>query len=114
MVDARLLCTFYANPPCHCHQREKLGYTVGSVAAATKNIQRGDAQLSSVRHPVWCYQLLAQLEEREACSWLRCTSAGEKTLWEGKRKAIDVSQGVRLKNRVRTDCLVLSVYRNSK
>lgn len=39
---------------------------------------------------------------------------GKKTLWEGKRKAIDVSQGIRLKNRVRTDCLGLSVYRNSK
>lgn len=65
----------------------ELGHAVGSVAAATKNIQRGDAQLSLVRHPVCCYQLLAWLEEREACSWLRRTSAGiKKKPSEGNRK----------------------------
>lgn len=56
----------------------ELGYAVGSMAAATKNIQREDAQLSLVRYPGCCYQLLARLEEREACSWLRHTSAGIK------------------------------------
>lgn len=74
-VGLHFLCQPSLPPP---PQREKLRHGVGSMAAATRNIQRGDAQLSPVRLPVCCYQLLARLEEREVCSWLRCTSAGIK------------------------------------
>lgn len=76
----------------------ELGYAVGSVAAATKNIQREDAQLSLVRHPGCCYQLLARLEEREACSWLRHTSAGIKKALRREQKEYRRFPGNKAKN----------------
>lgn len=71
----------------------------GEHGSSHQRISKGRCSAESSQAPslllsTSCYQL----EEGEVCSWLRCTSAGiQKSPWEGNRKDIDVSQGIKQK-----------------
>lgn len=88
-------CQLFRPPPPRI---EKLGYAASSTAAATKNIPKERYAAESSQAPRLLLSLLFLAEEQGALQLAKtCQCWHTKKPWEGNRRGVDDSQGVKAK-----------------